>query len=490
MRRTSRAVGVGIALLIASATPANAGVDVDGRLRLESDTAWRVYSPRVAQKSQNRVELELNLGFNDAWSLFGRGHVLWDPAGRLVGDDPNFDAEPLDRWQIGGSSELEAELDELYLDWRGRVGPARLDLRLGAQQVVWGQSFGLRVLDMVNPQDFREFILDDFADARIPLWGARGDLLVGGTAIQALLFPDFEPDVLATPDAEFAFDPEMRGLLPGLVGGKAAAIALGRGDDPSDGDPSNWGYGFRVGRTVRDVDLALYYWDRIDTRGVFRRSLVPTRAAGGSPVALNVLEREFLRVRTVGFSFATSVGSFGLWGEGGAGFGRGFVTNDPLDDDGFVRRPDLEYALGVDWTGWNPLFANVQFIQFVIFDHDRAIDLNAHREFVSLLLRFDFLAETLFPQFFVLYGVQDTEAMLRPSIEWRATDRLSVTFGADIFTGPREGILGQFAARRPCVPVPRGIGVPSTAGGCLYEPPPGRTSRVFLRFEYLFDFGR
>jgi hypothetical protein len=483
-------VCAGAALLLGGAPPATAGVNVEGELRLESDTAWRVYSPRVAQKFQNRMELDLTLGFGDAWRVFGRGRVVWDPVGRLVGDDPDFGQSPVDRWQVAGSDDLEAELQELYVDWRGRAGPARLDLRLGKQQVVWGQSFGLRVLDMVNPQDFREFILDDFVDARTATWGVRGDALIGDTAIQALLFPDFEPDVLADPESEFAFDPELRGLLPGLVGGGAAAVALGPQDDPSDADPSNWGYGFRVGRSVGSVDLALYYWDRIDTRGVFGRSLVPTRDASGRPVALNVLQREFLRVRTVGFSFATTFGDFGLWGEGGAGFGRGFVTNDPLDRDGFVRRPDLEYALGLDWTGWEPLFANLQFIQFVIFDHDRAIDLNAHREFLSLLLRFDLLGETLFPQLFVLYGLQDSESMLRPSLEWRATDRLAVTFGADFFTGPREGFLGQFAARRQCVPVPKGLPVPSTAGGCLFEPPPGRTSRVFLRFEYAFGFGR
>jgi hypothetical protein len=395
----------------------------------------------------------------------------------------------VDRWQVAGSAHLEAELLELYADWRGRLGPARLDLRLGKQQVVWGQSFGLRVLDMVNPQDFREFILDEFVDARLGTWGVRADAWLGGTALQLLLFPDFEPDVLADPAAEFAFDPELKGLLPGLVSaGATPAAALLEPDRPADGDPSSWSWGLRLGRSVAGVDLALYYWDRLDTRGVFGRRVVPLRDARGRPVALNLLQREFLRVRTLGLSFATTLGDFAVWGEGGAGFGRGFVTDDPLDRDGYVRRDDLEYALGLDWTGWDPLFANLQFIQFVIFDHEPAIDLDAHREFLSLLLRFDLLGETLFPQLFVLYGVQESESLVRPSIEWRATDRLAVTLGADLFTGPRQGFLGQFASRRPCVPVPRGLPVPATAGGCLYDPPAGRTSRVFVRFRYDFGF--
>lgn len=486
MRRLGGALVAAGAMLLGSATASAAGAKLTGQVRLESDTAWRVYAPHVAQKSQNRAELDVQLDLGDHWQVHGLGRVLWDPVGRLVGDHPDLEQSPVDRWQVGGSRTLEAELRELYADWQGHLGSARLDLRLGKQQVVWGQSFGLRVLDMVNPQDYREFILDDFVDARTPTWGVRGDALVGGTAIQLLFFPDFEPDVLADPESEFAFDPTLKGLLPAPLGNNGAVLAPDR--VPHDDDPSSWGYGFRVARTVGDVDLALTYWDRLDTRGVFTRTLVPTPTAGPA-TAFDLYQRQFLRVRTVGFSFATTFGDFALWGEGGAGFGRGFATNDPRDRDGYVRRPDLEYALGLDWSGWEPLFANLQFIQLVVFDHTRAIEVDPHREFLSLLLRFDLGGETLFPQLFVLYGVQETESMWRPSIEWRATDRLSVTLGADFFSGPREGFLGQFAARRQCVPAPRGVGIASTAAGCLFDPPPGRTSRVYLRFRYAFGFG-
>ena len=460
---------------LALAAPAGAQHRIEGSLLLESDTAWRVYSPRVAQKSQNRAELDVEVRLGDAWRVHGLGRVLWDPVGRLVGDDPDFGQSPVDRWQVAGSRYVEAELREFYAHWLGRLGPARLDVRLGKQQVVWGQSFGLRVLDMINAQDFREFILDDFVDARTPVWGARSDLLVAGWKLQGLWFPDFEPDVLADPESEFALDPELVGLLPELAPGPggAPAAAFADEDTPADGDPSSWGFGFRAARVVGEWDLALHYWDRIDSRGVFSRRLAPLPGGRGAP--LNVLEREFPRVRSVGFSFSTTVGDFALWGEGATSFGRGFVVNDLSESDGYVTRPDLEYAIGLDWAGWDFLFANLQFIQFVIFDHDRSIDLESHREFLSLLLRFDLLGETLFPQLFVLYGVQRNESLVRPSIEWRATDRFSVTAGADIFTGPREGLLGQFAVRRNPNP--------------LFDAPPGRTSRIFLRFRYEFGFG-
>jgi len=54
--------------------------------------------------------------------------------------------------------ELEAELREFYLetDW------GKSYFTFGKQQVVWGKADGLKVLDVVNPQSFREFILEDF----------------------------------------------------------------------------------------------------------------------------------------------------------------------------------------------------------------------------------------------------------------------------------------------------------------------------------------
>ncbi|MBL4774166.1 MAG: hypothetical protein JKX98_11455 [Alcanivoracaceae bacterium] len=36
--------------------------------------------------------------------------------------------------------------------------------------MVWRQTHEPKVLNVVNPQSFREFILDYFEDSRIPIW--------------------------------------------------------------------------------------------------------------------------------------------------------------------------------------------------------------------------------------------------------------------------------------------------------------------------------
>lgn len=484
----------GLALLAALAAAAGgpaAAAELEVTGLVESDTAWRLRSPHRLQKSQNRAELEVELRLSDALAARGLGRVLWDPVARLVGDDPDFGQRPLDRWQVGGSRELEAELRELHVDWTRRIGPVRLDLRLGKQQVVWGQSFGLRVLDVVDAQDFREFILDEFVDARTPVWGARADLFAGDVSLQALVFPDFEPDALPDPESEFALDPALRGLLPALPAAPGAAplAVVDDGERLHDWRASSTGLGLRAGTVLGGVDLALLYFDRRDPRGVFRRRVVPLDLGVGPPLPVSVLRREHDRVRSLGFSFSATRGDFTLWGEGAASTGRAYVVNDLADADGSVRRPDLEYALGLDWTGWQPLFLNVQWIHFVRFGGDAHIELERSRELVSLLLRFDLMAERVLPQLFVLVGLDEGETLIRPSLEWRATDRLALTVGADVFTGPREGLLGQYAQRRECQAVPAGLPLPG-AGGCLFDPPPGRASRAFVRLRYTFGWRR
>lgn len=487
-----RAAAAALAWVALAAGVAAAGAPaLEATATLESDTAWRLRSPRRLQKSQNRAELELELRWSDALAARALGRVLYDPVARLVGPEPDFGQRPVDRWQVGGSRTLEAELRELHLDWSARLGAARLDLRLGKQQVVWGQSFGLRVLDVVNPQDFREFILDEFVDARTPTWGARADLFVGRFSLQGLVFPDFEPDALPHPESEFAVDTELRGLVGELAAlpGQPPLFVLDDDEAARDWRADSVGFGLRAATLLRGVDLALYYWDRVDPRGVFRRRVVPVDLGLGVPLPLNLVRREFERVRSLGLSFSTSRGAFTLWGEGMLSHGRPYVVNDLADADGSVRRPDLEYALGLDWTGWAPLFLNLQWIQLVTFGSDRGLELDRSREFVSLLLRFELRRQTLLPQLFVLYGLDERDAMFRPALEWRPSDRLSLTVGVDVFTGPREGLLGQYARRRECLPLPAGL--PGTgAGACVFDPPPGRTSRAFVRVRYSLGWRR
>src|SRR5690606_19261592 len=107
--------------------------------------------------------------------------------------------DPLARPQLLGDR-AELELRELYLE----ATAGAFYLRLGKQQIVWGTADGLKVLDVVNPQRFREFILADFEDSRIPLWTIDVETRVRGLDVQFVLIPEQTYRDLPGPDSPFA----------------------------------------------------------------------------------------------------------------------------------------------------------------------------------------------------------------------------------------------------------------------------------------------
>jgi hypothetical protein len=66
-------------------------------------------------------------------------------------------------------------LRELYVD----TSAGDWDFRIGKQQVVWGTADGIKLLDIINPTDYREFNQNGVEDARIPVWMVNAERNIG-----------------------------------------------------------------------------------------------------------------------------------------------------------------------------------------------------------------------------------------------------------------------------------------------------------------------
>ncbi|MEJ1438887.1 MAG: RNA polymerase-associated protein rapA [Candidatus Sedimenticola sp. (ex Thyasira tokunagai)] len=64
---------------------------------------------------------------------------------------------------------------ELYVD----TTAGDWDFRIGKQQEVWGTADGIKLLDIINPTDFRELNQNTMEDARIPVFMVKGESDVG-----------------------------------------------------------------------------------------------------------------------------------------------------------------------------------------------------------------------------------------------------------------------------------------------------------------------
>jgi len=64
-----------------------------------------------------------------------------------------------------------------------------IEVRLGKQQVVWGTADGMKLLDIINPTDYREFAQNTMEDSRIPIWMLKVDAPAGETgSLQGIIF--------------------------------------------------------------------------------------------------------------------------------------------------------------------------------------------------------------------------------------------------------------------------------------------------------------
>ena len=89
----------------------------------------------------------------------------------------------LDKTDLREFSQSEY-LRELYIDTEA----TGWDFRVGKQQVVWGTADGAKLLDLINPTDYREMAQNKPDESRIPVWMLKADKYNDdGSSFQAII---------------------------------------------------------------------------------------------------------------------------------------------------------------------------------------------------------------------------------------------------------------------------------------------------------------
>ncbi len=305
----------------------------------------------------------------------------------------------------------------------------KMDVQLGKQQVVWGKTDGFRVLDTVNPLDYKEFTLSDFLDARIPLWMGKLEYYFNTDfSLQVLVIPEMQFVELAHSGSEYEMnvlsDPE----------GIQAII-----NDTEEPDESfeNTEYGVKFTGFYHGWDVTLNYLYSWDDVPVIKKSLdMETGTLTVSP--------EHERLHIVGGSFANVFWDAVVRGELAAKIGQYFSVADPTVSDMVVEKTQLSYALAVERDLFDISWI-LQILQETILDYDKAIADDEIDTKITLRGTKNFMNETLEVVISTIYGVNETEFLIRPAIEYDITDSTKIKVGADFFEGgDRDTMFGQF----------------------------------------------
>ncbi|MDH5751788.1 MAG: ligand-binding protein SH3 [Deltaproteobacteria bacterium] len=201
---------------------------------LPGQTDWRGWS-----KMRGTVRLEMDLRPGAGWRAFVSGQSFRDGVYAARGRE-NYSDEVLDNY------EAESEFREVFL--QGSLLPS-LDLTLGRQIVAWGKSDSIRVVDVINPIDFREPGMTDLEDLRLPVTMTRLDAFAGPWRLTTLAVHEVRFDRMPVPGSDF-FLSEM------------AAMNMEE-EIPEDGG-RNTEYGLALQGEFTGWDMGLYWAQYFD----------------------------------------------------------------------------------------------------------------------------------------------------------------------------------------------------------------------------------
>ena len=353
-------------------------------------------------------EVNIELHNNDKVTVIGRLRV---------------DAE--DKLEPSGTSDLD--LRELY--YETELGQTYFTV--GKQQIVWGKADGLKVLDLVNPQDFREFILDDFDDSRIPLWTINAEIQVSDSVLQLIWVPDQTYHNLAETNSLYAFtSPTLVPVVPSGV-----SVDLRPVEKPArvikDSD-----YGIRLSSFIGGWDVSLNYLYHYYDTPVLYRSLTL------SPQPMVTVTPRYERSHLLGSAFSNAFGDFVLRGEIGYSTDRYFLPDDV--NDNVIKSDELAYVFGLDWSGLEDTFFSVQLFQSRLIDDQSGLIRDKVDTTMTLLARRNFMNDTLVAELMLLHNMNNDDGLVRPKITYDWNDNIKAWVGADIFYGDEKGLFGQF----------------------------------------------
>ncbi|HZD51630.1 MAG TPA: DUF1302 family protein, partial [Woeseiaceae bacterium] len=179
------------------------------------------------------------------------------------------DVDPVYSWtdfypeEVRKDQRFDAWLRETYID----TGSGDFSLRLGKQNIVWGEMVGLFFADVVSARDLRDFILPDFETIRIPQWAARGEYYGENSHLELIWLPYPAVDDIGKPGAEFyPFQaPPPTGFNQRFNNEVRPARTL-----------SNTNWGVRASTLQGGWDLSAFYYRSTDVNATFYRDVILT----------------------------------------------------------------------------------------------------------------------------------------------------------------------------------------------------------------------
>ena len=346
------------------------------------------------------------------FSFRGSARLRWRERAVLAGQPPSDDSYAQASRPHKLNPRTYVEVRDAYA--QARIGSIRL--RIGKQFVNWGTLDGIKVLDVLNPQNFAEFILEDFDASRISTWSARVDGTLGRLSWDLFWSPDASVHDLPDAGTAYAF------TAPRFATGTDLPFRRARED----------AWGVRAG-----VYLGAWEIRALAIGGAEHEPVI--RLPGGVPSLVAP------RRRLYGLQLERSLGPLVLRGEAAWRHARRFNTI-PTQTSAAVAIDEADQVtagVGLDYAAPFGLFVNAQVVYDEVLDAPTGL-IRPERDIVgTLTLRRTFLRERLRTDVRV-YRTEAHDGLLRLALTWSAEPLGDVGLQIDRFHGTANGLFGQF----------------------------------------------
>lgn len=317
-----------------------------------------------------------------------------------------------------------------------------VNLRVGNQIVRWGKSDEQSPLDNLNPEDLRLGLTRSRADRKIPVPMVNLEFLSDALSLQTVYIPFFDESDIALSGSDWAFFGHLEkkyGPLPIQVEDRPKTLRDGAA-------------GAKLAFTLGSIDFALSALSRRrDLPSLVSFATAPPVTPGQESTLEDVVQfalftgqpirLRYQRETVYGFEFETVLGSLGLRGDAMYTSSSSFIT-DQLQE---VRKPVMQYVLGVDYNGPANSYINGSVKQTMIQDYDSRIAFSKKNTTeLSGEVQLEFFGANIKPAYRGYFNVTDRSYYQNPKVSVHFIPNITLETGVDIYGGPTHSQLGFF----------------------------------------------
>jgi hypothetical protein len=311
-------------------------------------------------------------------------------------------------------SDETSKLHEAYIDYTLE----ELNIRLGRQIIIKGNSDGFRVTDSISPVDSSEYITRSFDETRMAVDAMNLSFNKINYSLNFIFIPVFTP-------AEFP-DKESPWFIENGFQGETK-------EKDVEKKLSNSEAGAFVNFYLPGLDFGFSYF-----RGFSDNPVSKLANIDNETVCLKNYEKEEI----FGSFFSKPVKDFVLRGE--LAYFRGIHFNSKNDFDNPEKSCLLKWLAGFDWYPGSNITLTCQFYQELLTSKKNKTKKQNHVNIAFFKISKKFFREKLNLGSSAYINTDKTDSYFSLSADYELTSRIKIYGGTDFFSGSDTGIYGKY----------------------------------------------